>query len=127
MVGICSPETNGFLPTPVVVSYSSLVQNCCKVPIWLPCLLLLLFPFSKLMLNALLAINSYSKMMQNTHLAALAPPVVVSYSILIQNWWKMPIWLPCLLLWLFPYSKLMQNALLAALPTPVVVSYSILI
>ena len=98
--------------------------------------------------------NSYSKLMQTALLAALPPPVVVSYSILIHIWWKMLFWLPCLLLWWFliqflfrfdakcssgclaspcggslfnSYSKLIQTAPLAAFPLPVVVSHSILI
>ena len=65
--------------------------------------------------------------MQNALLAALPPPVAVSYSILIQNLCKMLIWLPCLLLWWFLVQfllKLLQNAHLAALPPLVVVSYS---
>ena len=45
--------------------------------------------------------NSYSKLMQNAHLAALPPPVVASYAILIQNTCKMLSGLPCLLLWWF--------------------------
>ena len=40
--------------------------------------------------------------MQNALLAAVPPPVVVSYSARIQNWCKMLSWLPCLLLWWFP-------------------------
>ena len=48
------------------------------------------------------------------------PTVMVSYSILIQNWRKMIYWLACILLWLFfYYSKLIQDVLLAALPPPV--------
>ena len=91
--------------------------------------------------------SSNSKLMQNTLLSTLLPPVVVS-SILIKNWCKMLFRLPWLLLWWFliqflfktdakcysfnlasscgrflftSYSKLMQNAPLANLHPHVVI------
>ena len=141
----------------VVVSYSMIIRNRCKMHLWLTCLLwwwfLIQFLFktdaecSSGCLGSSCGgslFNSYSKIMQNAPLAALAP-LVVPHSILIQNWCKMILWLPCLLLWWLLHSILIQNwcevllwlpwlllwwyakCPLAALATLVVVPHSILI
>ena len=102
------------LPLPVVVCYSILIQIWWKMLLWLSCLSLwlfliqFLFKFDGNSSSGCLAsscgrliFNSYSNLMENTPLAALALPVVVSYSILIQIWCKLLVWLPCLLLWSF--------------------------
>ena len=77
---------------------------------WLPCLLLWWFLIqflfkidAKCSLGCLASssgrflFSSYSKLVQTDLLAALPPPVVVSYLILIRNLCKMLSWLPCLL------------------------------
>ena len=110
----CSP---GCLAIPVAVSHSILISNWCKMLFWLPCLLLWWFLIQLIQFSFKIdakccsgclasscggfLFNSYSKLMQNALLAALPPPVVVSYSALIQNWCKLISWLPCLLLWWF--------------------------
>ena len=74
--------------------------------------------------------NSYSKVKPNAHWAALAPLVLVSYSILIQNWCQMAPGLPWLIMYWFPIQfsfKFDANAPWAALAPLVLGSYSILI
>ena len=91
-----------------------LIQNWCKMIFWLPCLFLWWFLIQFLFkIDAKCSpgchaspcggflFRSYSELMQNDLLAALPPPVVASYSILVQNWCKMLSGLTCLLLWWF--------------------------
>ena len=117
------------LSPPVVVSYSILNQIWYKILSWLPCLLLwssliqFLFKSDAKSSSGCLAsscgrflFNSYSKMMQNPLLAALSPPVVVSYSLLNQIWYKILSWRSSFSSahFLFnSYSKMMKNLLLA--------------
>ena len=95
-------KQNALTPTlllPVVVPRSNLVQNRRKILIWLHCLLLWWFLIQSLFKidakcsSGCLAysrggffLNSYSKLMQRAHLAALPPTVVVSYSIIFRIW-----------------------------------------
>ena len=74
--------------------------------------------YSNLMKNAPLAalpppvVISYSLLIQicskNAPLVSLPPPVFISYSLLIQICSKMILWLPCLLLWSFPIQFLFK-------------------
>ena len=86
------------LAPPVVGPYSTLIENQCKMVIWLPWLLLWSFLIQFLLkIDAKLSsgclgssrgrflFNSYLELMQYGPLAALSLPVVVSYSILIKN------------------------------------------
>ena len=61
------------LPLPVAVSSANLIK-CCKMVLWLPWLLLWSF-----------LIQFLFKIDGNPHLTPLAPPVLVSYSLLIHN------------------------------------------
>ena len=100
------------LAPPVAVPHSILIQNWCKMLSGLPWLLLWWFPMQRLFkgdakcsLDCLgsscggFRFNSYSKLMQNSLWATLAPPVVVPHPILIQNWCRMLSGLPWFLLW----------------------------
>ena len=100
------------------------------------------YPYSSMMRYPLLAalpppvLVSYWRTIQIwSHyplLAALPPPVLVSYWRTIQIWCTILSWLPCLILscvrFLFnPYCNMIQYPVLAALPPAVLVSYQVLI
>ena len=108
----------GCLPPPVVISYSILIQNWCKLFSWLPSSdHFLCNSYSKLMQNHLLAtfrlLWSFRifKIDAKSPLGYLPPPVVISCSILMQNWCKILSWLPSSACGHFlsnSYSKLLQ-------------------
>ena len=97
------------LPPPVAVSHWIPIQIWCNILSWLPCLLPssflieFLFKYNAISSHGCLAssrgcflLNSYSNMMQSPLLAALPPPVVVSYWFPFQIWCNILSWLPCM-------------------------------
>ena len=112
----CPPDS---LAAPVLPSYSNLIQNwnrllywqsgCSSAPSLFNSYLKLIQLSWRLTTPAQrcpsscghFLFNSYSKLMQIHIFGCLHPPVVISHSILIQNWCKFIFWMPCLLLWSF--------------------------
>ena len=110
---------------PDVVSCSVLIQNWCKILFFQPCFLLWSFLLQSLLKTDAKCsfscrgsscggslFSSYSKLMQNALLVTLHPPVMVSNSVLIQNWCKMLFFQPCFLLSSFLIQFLGQPPLI---------------